>query len=78
VATEVGATPAQVALAWLLHKPGVASSVIFGARSIAQLDDNLPAAELTLSADQLYRLDMATGFEYGYPYDFIKRISGAW
>jgi aryl-alcohol dehydrogenase-like predicted oxidoreductase len=77
VATEVGATPAQVALAWLLHKPGV-SSVIFGARSIAQLEDNLPAAELTLSADQLYRLDMATGFEYGYPYDFIRRVQSPW
>jgi aryl-alcohol dehydrogenase-like predicted oxidoreductase len=66
-----------VALAWLLHKPAVAS-VIFGARSVEQLDDNLKSAELKLSPAQLTRLDDASAFELGYPYDFIKRISGAW
>jgi aryl-alcohol dehydrogenase-like predicted oxidoreductase len=40
VSTEIGATISQVALAWLLAKPEV-SSVIFGARNVAQLDDNL-------------------------------------
>jgi aryl-alcohol dehydrogenase-like predicted oxidoreductase len=77
VAAELDATPSQVALAWLLHKPAVAS-VIFGARSVAQLDDNLKSAELKLSPAQLTRLDDASAFELGYPYDFIKRISGAW
>ncbi|HMV67395.1 MAG TPA: aldo/keto reductase [Myxococcota bacterium] len=77
VAAEVGATPAQVALAWLLHRPGV-TSVIFGARSVAQLDDNLPAADLELTADQVYRLEIASGFEHGYPYDFIRRVQQSW
>ena len=48
------ATPAAVALAWLLAKPQV-TSVIFGARSLEQLDDNLKAADLALSADQVAR-----------------------
>jgi aryl-alcohol dehydrogenase-like predicted oxidoreductase len=77
VAEEVGATPAQVALAWLLHKPEV-TSVIFGARTVAQVDDNLPAATLSLTADLLKRLDDASAFELGYPYDFMSRIQGTW
>ncbi|MCA9679350.1 MAG: aldo/keto reductase [Kofleriaceae bacterium] len=77
VAAETGATPAQVALAWLLARPTV-TSVIFGARSVAQLDDNLAAAELTLSPAQRAALDDASGFEVGYPYDFIGRILGTW
>jgi aryl-alcohol dehydrogenase-like predicted oxidoreductase len=71
-------TPAQVALAWLLNKPTV-TSVIFGARTVAQLDDNLAAAEVALSAEQVARLDQVSAFELGYPYDFIARIGGgAW
>jgi len=77
VAAEVNATPAQVALAWTLHKPGV-TSVIFGARSVAQLDDNLPAGTLALSPEQVARLEAATGFEVGYPYDFIHGVQKRW
>jgi aryl-alcohol dehydrogenase-like predicted oxidoreductase len=77
VAAEHEATPAQIALAWCLAKPAV-TSVIFGARSREQLDDNLKAAELTLSAEQRGRLDEASAFELGYPYDFMQRIQGRW
>lgn len=77
VAAELDASPAQVALAWLLHKPQV-SSVIFGARTVEQLNDNLPAALLALSADQVSRLDDASQFELGYPYDFIGKVQGRW
>jgi aryl-alcohol dehydrogenase-like predicted oxidoreductase len=77
VAGELDKTPSQVALAWLLTRPTV-SSVIFGARTVAQLDDNLGAADLTLSADVIARLDAASAPEFGYPYDFIKNIDGAW
>jgi aryl-alcohol dehydrogenase-like predicted oxidoreductase len=77
VAEEVGATPAQVSLAWLLHKPEV-TSVIFGARTVAQVDDNLPAATLKLAPEHVQRLDEASAFELGYPYDFMSRIQGAW
>jgi len=77
VAEQVGATPAQVSLAWLLHQPAV-TSVIFGARSIEQLDDNLPAATLALPAEAITRLDEASAYDLGYPYDFMSRISGTW
>ncbi|MCB9754455.1 MAG: aldo/keto reductase [Myxococcales bacterium] len=79
VAAEHGATPAQVALAWLLRKPGV-TSVIFGARSLAQLDDNVKAAALAsaLREGDVQRLDEASAFELGYPYEFIRRIQGRW
>jgi aryl-alcohol dehydrogenase-like predicted oxidoreductase len=66
-----------VALAWLLAKPAV-TSVIFGARSIAQLDDNLKAAEVKLAAEQVQRLDDASAFEIGYPYKFIANIQKRW
>ncbi len=77
VAAEVGASASAVALAWLIHRPAV-TSVIFGARSIAQLDDNLAAADLALSPEHRRLLDEASAFEVGYPYDFIGKIQGSW
>ncbi len=77
VASEVGSTPAAVSLAWLLHKPQV-TSAIFGARDVAQLESNVKATELSLSAEQMQRLDDASAFELGYPYGFMKHIQGGW
>ena len=45
---------------------------------MAQLDDNLGAADVTLSPEAIARLDAASAPELGYPYDFIKTIDGAW
>ncbi len=59
VADGHGASMAQVALAWLLSRPAV-SSVILGARTLEQLDDNLGASGLTLGAAELDRLDAAS------------------
>ncbi len=70
VARDVGSTPARVALAWLLAKPGV-SSVIVGARDTRQLDDNLGATAVKLSAAQMDALDKASAPSWGYPYEFI-------
>ena len=77
IAAELGATPSQVSLAWLLKKPTV-TSVIFGARTLQQVDDNLKAAALVLPNEAVKRLDEASTFEMGYPYDFIKNIQGRW
>jgi aryl-alcohol dehydrogenase-like predicted oxidoreductase len=77
VGAQLGATPAQVALAWLLHKPAV-SSVIFGARTVEQLDDNLAAAGRSTPADLMQQLDAASAFDLGYPYDFMGRIQKSW
>ncbi|MEZ4322382.1 MAG: aldo/keto reductase [Myxococcota bacterium] len=77
VAEELGSTPAAVALAWLLQKPGV-TSVIFGARTVAQLEANLPGAEITLSDAQMSALDDASAYELGYPYQFMHQIQKRW
>ncbi len=77
VADEHGASPSAVALAWLLSRPAV-TSVIFGARSVDQVAENTAAAELALSEDQLRRLDEASAFELGYPYEFMANVQGRW
>jgi aryl-alcohol dehydrogenase-like predicted oxidoreductase len=77
IARELGSTPAAVSLAWLLRRPAV-TSVIFGARSVQQLDDSVQAATLQLPAELVKRLDEASAFEVGYPYDFIQRVQGRW
>ncbi|MGA2665703.1 MAG: aldo/keto reductase [Nitrososphaerales archaeon] len=56
VAKEKGATPAQVALAWLLHKPGVASPIV-GISKVEQLEELVSALEIKLSADEVGRLE---------------------
>ena len=66
IATAHGASVAQVAVAWLLAKPAV-SSVILGASKMSQLDDNLAAADVALTADEVAALDRATDTPPSYP-----------
>jgi aryl-alcohol dehydrogenase-like predicted oxidoreductase len=72
VARPHQATHSQVALAWLLQQPAVCS-VILGARTQAQLDDNLAAGQLSLSEEELARLSEASEPDDPYPYRFLKR-----
>ena len=67
VAAECGRTVPQIALAWLLTRPTV-SSVIMGARDPKQLEQNLGAAEITLTAGQIEKLDRASRRTPVYPY----------
>jgi len=66
VAKAHGSSVARVALAWLLQKKGV-MSVIVGAKTIEQLDDNLAAADLALSKEEMARLDEASALKPEYP-----------
>ena len=59
-------SPARVSLAWLLAKP-VVSSVIIGAKRHDQLQDNLAAIKLTLTHDELRRLDEVSALPPEYP-----------
>lgn len=61
-----GVSVARVALAWLLHKSHV-MSVIVGAKTVEQLDDNLAAATLSLSDDEMARLDEVSVLPAEYP-----------
>ncbi|TBV72940.1 aldo/keto reductase [Pseudoxanthomonas winnipegensis] len=67
IAAETGRTVPQVAINWLLQRPTV-SSVLIGARTEAQLRDNLGAVGWSLTAEQIARLDAASAVEPPYPY----------
>ena len=75
VAAELGRPPAQVAIAWVRQQEpgwGVPVIPIVGARSAAQLADNLGCLEFELTADQLARLTAASAFRPGFPRSFLE------
>jgi aryl-alcohol dehydrogenase-like predicted oxidoreductase len=59
-------TVARIALAWVQAQPGVVSTII-GARRLSQLEDNLKALDITLSSEELQRLDALTKPALGFP-----------
>lgn len=67
IADGRGVSAAQISLAWLLGRPGVAS-VIVGARTEEQLEDNLKAADLELSDEERQRLDEVSEPQLIYPH----------
>lgn len=71
VAEEIGATTAQVAIAWVRAQPWHLVPIV-GARSETQLRENLGALEVTLSPEQLERLDAVSGFRLGFPREFLE------
>jgi aryl-alcohol dehydrogenase-like predicted oxidoreductase len=71
VAGEIGKTPAQVALNWVLHRPGVTAPIV-GARRMEHLEDNLGAAGWSLSDELMARLNEVTQPQLPYPYWFIR------
>jgi aryl-alcohol dehydrogenase-like predicted oxidoreductase len=73
VAKRCEATAAQVSIAWLLAKKEV-TSVILGARTVQQLDDNMRASAVKLTAEDRKELDDASAPDWAYPYSFIARM----
>jgi aryl-alcohol dehydrogenase-like predicted oxidoreductase len=74
VAADMGATPAQVAIAWtMVRSPWV--HPIVGARRLAQLEDNLAAASLDPPSEAAARLESVTAFQRGFPHDFIAETA---
>lgn len=77
VAAEVDRTVAEVALAWIMARRGVASTLV-GARTVAQLSGNLAAASLRLSSEHMARLDEASapviGFSASLTSPMIRRM----
>jgi aryl-alcohol dehydrogenase-like predicted oxidoreductase len=67
-------TAARVALAWVQAQPGVTSTII-GARRLAQLEDNLKALDVKLSAEELGRLDALTKPTLGFPQNMLHWFS---
>jgi len=67
IADDRGVSPAQVALAWLLARPGITTAII-GARTDEQLADNLGAATLSLSQEERARLEAVSRPPLIYPF----------
>ena len=71
IAEETGKTPAQVALNWVMNRPGITAPII-GVRTLAHLEDNLGAAGWTLTAEQMGKLDQVSDLPWPYPYDWLR------
>jgi aryl-alcohol dehydrogenase-like predicted oxidoreductase len=74
VSQECCKTPSQVALNWLLQQPGVTAPII-GARTLAQLEDNLGSVGWLLSAEHLTKLTAVSDIPLPSPYNFIARYT---
>ncbi|MGI5284913.1 aldo/keto reductase [Nonomuraea polychroma] len=72
VADDLGATPAQVAIAWTRARSQAVHPIV-GARTAEQLRDTLGALDLVLPADAVRRLDESTDFTLGFPGDFLAQ-----
>lgn len=75
IAKEKNVSVAQIALAWLLHQK-VVTTIIIGAKKIEQLDDNIKAADISLTADELKKLDDVSSLTPEYPGWMFERQSG--
>lgn len=75
VAAASGKTPAQVALSWVLHAPGVTAPIL-GVRTLAHLEDNLGAVGWQLDPAHREALDRASALPLPYPHDFITAATG--
>jgi aryl-alcohol dehydrogenase-like predicted oxidoreductase len=73
---QVGATPAQVALRWVMDRPGVSSTII-GARTMEQLEANLGAMEVELSPEHTRELDELSAPKLNFPHEFLSRAGMA-
>jgi aryl-alcohol dehydrogenase-like predicted oxidoreductase len=83
VAAEADATPTSIAIAWLRSKAATSTTAlipILGPRTLVHLEDTLAALRVTLSDDQLRRLDEASAVPLGFPHEFLanerNRIAG--
>lgn len=74
VAQEIGATPSQVAIAWVRQGPAVIVPLV-GARTVEQLNENLGCLELVLTSEQKSRLDAVSAIDPGFPHDMLSRQS---
>src|SRR5262249_56779791 len=73
VAREIGAQPSQVALRWLLDRPGFVLPIL-GASKEDQLRDNLACLDVTLSDEHSMRLNDVSSIELGFPHQFLMNM----
>src|ERR1700723_2208763 len=73
LAREAGTSVAPAALAWVMQRPGVASTII-GARTMEQFEDNLGALDVKLTAEQIKALDEVSQPKLNFPHDFLGPV----
>ncbi len=73
IASQIHATPAQVALKWVLDRPGVVSPIL-GVRTLEQLKDNLGALDIILSSEHRAALDDISAIEPTFPQNFLPFV----
>jgi len=73
VARELGTTVPRIALSWVHSRPGVTSTII-GARTMAQLDDNVGALDVRLTAEHVAALDKASTPTLPFPTDMLSAV----
>ncbi|MVU77990.1 aldo/keto reductase [Nocardia sp. ET3-3] len=76
IAAELGVTASQVALAWTLLNPAVVSPLV-GARTLAQLEDNLGALEVRLDTKHQARLAEVSDIDLGFPHEALRRVNAS-
>ncbi len=76
VADRIGASPSQTALAWLREQPSLAT-ILIGAHTVAQLEENAASARIQLAAEDLALLDEVSKPRIPYPGDFARRAIGS-
>jgi aryl-alcohol dehydrogenase-like predicted oxidoreductase len=80
IAKEVDRSPTEVAIAWMLHKARLSTTAlipILGPRTYEQLTGNLKALEITLSLEQIARLDERSQIALGTPHEQIHSSAAA-
>ena len=71
IAREHGCSPSQVALSWVRQQPGVIIPVL-GARTVAQWEENLQCVQVTLTQEEMSRLDAVSQIDLGYPHTYLQ------
>jgi len=74
IAKEHNVSPSAIALAWVRQQPGVTSTII-GAKNVDQLHDNIKSTEVSLSADDLKKIDEVSALPKEYPGWMVERQS---
>lgn len=70
IADEIGRSPSQVSLNWLLQQPGGTIPIV-GARKLSHVEDNLQAVDFTLTLEQIERLNEVSEYKLPFPHNFV-------
>jgi aryl-alcohol dehydrogenase-like predicted oxidoreductase len=72
IAEQIGKSPAQVAIRWTMQQNQVVIPIV-GARKVAQIEDNMGAADFELNPEQMKQLNDVSQIELGFPHDFLQQ-----